>query len=105
MTVAIDVQNKAVLELLAALEQMKLVRTLSRRERETLAGEVFDDAYPEDVPNLETLAAIQEAEDIISGKVQAKTYQSVNELFDEIEAEITEEEAAEAAKPAAEAIC
>jgi len=88
MTVAIDVKNRAVLDLLAALEQMKLVRTLSRREREALAVEDFDATYPDDVPNLETLAAIQEAEDIINGRVKAKTYHSAEELHDEIEAEM-----------------
>ena len=35
--------------------------------------------------NRETEAAIQETRDILSGKVQAKSYGSVQELFDELE--------------------
>jgi len=42
--------------------------------------------------NEETIAAMKEARDIASGKVKAKAYTSVDEFFDEIEEEITEEE-------------
>lgn len=37
--------------------------------------------------NRETEDAIQETRDILSGKVQAKSYGSVQELFDELDAE------------------
>ena len=46
--------------------------------------------------NEETLAAMQEAEDIMSGKVQAKVYNSLEEFKAEIEAEIAAEDAANA---------
>ena len=35
----------------------------------------------------DTEAAMQEARDIMSGKVQAKSYRSAQELFDELDAE------------------
>ena len=35
----------------------------------------------------DTVAAIKEAKDIMSGKVEAKTYGSTKELFDELDAE------------------
>ena len=35
----------------------------------------------------DTIAAINEAKDIMSGKVDAKTYGSAKELFDELDAE------------------
>ncbi|GAB6393217.1 MAG: hypothetical protein MdMp014T_2590 [Treponematales bacterium] len=38
-------------------------------------------------PNAETLAAVQEARDIMSGKIQAKTYYSLDELNRELDAE------------------
>ena len=38
----------------------------------------------EDVPNEETLTAMQEAEDIASGKVTAKVYFSAKEMIDDI---------------------
>jgi len=53
----------------------------------------------------ETLAAIQEARDIMSGKVKSKGYNSAEELFDEIEAEIAAEEEAEAKRAPLEAVC
>jgi DNA-damage-inducible protein J len=37
--------------------------------------------------NIETEAAIQEARDIIDGKVMAKSYSSVQELFKELDCE------------------
>ena len=37
--------------------------------------------------NKETEAAMQEAKDIMSGKVSAKSYSSARELFDELDAE------------------
>ncbi|MGN0679842.1 MAG: hypothetical protein ACI4JS_09290 [Oscillospiraceae bacterium] len=37
------------------------------------------------IPNEKTLTAMQEAEDIISGKVKAKSYNSVQELFEDLE--------------------
>ena len=37
--------------------------------------------------NQETEAAIQETRDIMSGKVEAKSYSSARELFDELDAE------------------
>ena len=37
--------------------------------------------------NKETIAAINEARDIMSGKVEAKSYGSAKELFDELDVE------------------
>lgn len=36
------------------------------------------------VPNKKTLDAIKEAEDIISGKINAKTYSSFEEMWDDL---------------------
>ena len=41
-------------------------------------------------PNQETLAAMREAEAILSGQVKAKTYHSVQELFTDLDAEPAE---------------
>ena len=38
-----------------------------------------------EIPNEKTLAAMQEAEDILSGKIKAKSYDSVQELFEDLE--------------------
>lgn len=37
-----------------------------------------------DIPNAETLAAMQEAEDMLSGKIPSKKYSSTKELFEEL---------------------
>ena len=38
-----------------------------------------------DIPNAETIAAIKEVDDMISGKIPSKRYSSVEELFEELE--------------------
>lgn len=39
-----------------------------------------------DIPNAETLAAIKEMDDMISGKIPAKRYTSTKELFEDLDA-------------------
>ncbi|MBQ3426566.1 MAG: type II toxin-antitoxin system RelB/DinJ family antitoxin [Clostridia bacterium] len=39
-----------------------------------------------DIPNAETLAAMREMDDIISGKVETKRYKSTKELFEDLNA-------------------
>lgn len=39
-----------------------------------------------DIPNAETVAAIKEMDDIVSGKISAKKYTSIDELFEDLEA-------------------
>ncbi len=38
-----------------------------------------------DLPNKETLEAMQEVDDIISGKSSAKTYKNADELFEDLD--------------------
>ena len=38
-----------------------------------------------DIPNSETVAAIKEMDDMISGKIPAKRYSSTKELFEDLE--------------------
>lgn len=38
-----------------------------------------------DIPNAETLAAMKEVDDMISGKIPAKKYTSTDELFKDLE--------------------
>lgn len=50
-----------------------------------VGGLPFEVKYPN--YNAETLKALQEAEDIASGKIKTKIYASAKELFDELESE------------------
>ena len=38
-----------------------------------------------DIPNAETIAAIKEMDDMLSGKIPAKRYSSTKELFEDLE--------------------
>lgn len=44
-----------------------------------------------EVPNAETIAAMKEADDILSGKIEAKSYSSFNDLLTDIMQEDDEE--------------
>ena len=50
-----------------------------------VGGLPFDMSLPK--YNEETLAAMQEARDIASGKIKSKSYSSLQEMIDEIESE------------------
>ena len=39
-----------------------------------------------DIPNAETVAAIKEMDDMLSGKIPAKRYSTTKELFEDLEA-------------------
>lgn len=54
-----------------------------------LRKSIMEGGLPFDMrsPNAETLAAMRETEDIIAGRVQAKSYSSARELFDDLDAE------------------
>lgn len=39
-----------------------------------------------DIPNAETVAAIKEMDDMVSGKISTKKYASIDELFEDLEA-------------------
>lgn len=46
---------------------------------------MFSGSASDEIPNEKTLAAIQETEDILSGKIKVKSYSSVKELFEDLE--------------------
>lgn len=52
---------------------------------------VYEQGIPFDVrreqPNAETLAAMRDADDILSGKIKVKSYKNARELFDELDGE------------------
>lgn len=48
-------------------------------------------------PNTETMAALQESDDIINGRIQAKTYNSAAELIREAQEEVNAENQADIA--------
>ena len=54
-----------------------------------LRKSIMEGGLPFDMrqPNADTIAAMKEADDIIAGRVQAKSYASAKELFDELDAE------------------
>ena len=56
---------------------------------------IMEYGFPFDVkfsPNAETLLAIQEAEDILSGKVKAKSYKNFAEILEDVKEEMKAED-------------
>jgi len=113
MTLEIGIINPGVLKLLADLEQLNLIRLPPETTQTAPCGGSEADTADECPicaaygykPNAETLAAMQEARDIMSGKIKAKAYHSAKELSDEILAEIRAEEEAEADQMLESAVC
>ena len=58
-----------------------------------LRKSIMEGGLPFDMrgPNAQTLAAMRETEDILSGKAPSRRYVSARELFDEIDAEDADE--------------
>lgn len=71
--------------------------TLSDAVNIFLRKSIMEGGLPFDMrpsrPNAETVAAMRETEDILSGKTQTKRYASARELFDELDAEMEREDA------------
>ncbi len=71
--------------------------TLSDAVNIFLRKSIMEGGLPFDMrtsePSAETLAAMRETEDILSGRVQAKRYASARELFDDLDAEVEREDA------------
>ena len=80
-------QKKASLEELYGNLGMTLAEAVNIFFEKSLmeGGIPFDVRVPK--YSKDTIAAIKEAKDIMSGKVEAKTYGSAKELFDELDAE------------------
>ncbi|SFK75421.1 DNA-damage-inducible protein J [Lachnospiraceae bacterium KH1T2] len=80
-------QKKASLENLYGSLGMTLAEAVNIFFEKSLmeGGIPFDVRVPK--YDKDTIAAINEANDIMSGKVEAKTYGSAKELFDELDAE------------------
>ena len=77
-------------------EHAKALFAFCGKTAEEAVKELFEraayDEYPHYEhlePNTETLAAIQECEDILSGKIHAKAYTDIDEMFSDI---LSEEE-------------
>ena len=86
-TMRIEEKKKADAEALFRTLGITLPQTVNMFISQSLlvGGIPFDVRIPRF--NHETEAAMQEAKDIMSGKVSAKSYSSARELFDELDAE------------------
>jgi DNA-damage-inducible protein J len=87
MYIRIDPQIKADVEAIYARYGMSVTDAINifLHQSRNVGGLPFDLRQPR--YNSETEAAVQEARDIISGKMQTKSYAAVDELFADLENE------------------
>jgi DNA-damage-inducible protein J len=87
MYIRIDPQVKADVEAIYSRYGMSITDAINifLYQSRNVGGLPFDLRQPR--YNAETEAAIQEARDIMSGKIQTKSYATVDELFADLEAE------------------
>ena len=56
---------------------------MTERQLESFV-QLFSEIAVDEIPNEDTLQAMKETEDILSGKVKAKGYNSAKELFEDL---------------------
>ncbi len=84
MSIRMDTELKKQAEVMLADMGLNMTTALNMFLRQVVRQGKIPFEIATDIPNAETLAAIQEVDDMISGKIPAKKYSSVDELFEDL---------------------
>lgn len=84
MSIRMDTELKKQAEVMFADMGLNMTTALNMFLRQVVRQGKIPFEIATDIPNAETLAAIQEMDDMISGKIPAKKYSSVDELFEDL---------------------
>ncbi len=85
MSIRMDTELKKQAEVMLADMGLNMTTALNMFLRQVVRQGKIPFEIATDIPNAETLAAIQEMDDMISGKIPAKKYSSVDELFGDLD--------------------
>lgn len=86
--ISIDADIKAKAQELFADFGLDLSTAINMFLRQSVRENAIPFSVSREVPNSDTLEAIKEMEDMLSGKVVAKKYSSMEELFEDLDDEI-----------------
>ena len=84
MSIRMDVELKKQAEAMLSDMGLNMTTAMNMFLRQVVRQGRIPFEIATDIPNAETLAAIEEAEDMLSGKISAKKYSSTKELFEEL---------------------
>ncbi len=84
MSIRMDVELKKQAEAMLSDMGLNMTTAMNMFLRQVVRQGKIPFEIATDIPNAETLAAIEEAEDMLSGKISAKKYSSTKELFEEL---------------------
>ncbi|MBQ2284779.1 MAG: type II toxin-antitoxin system RelB/DinJ family antitoxin [Clostridia bacterium] len=84
MSIRMDTELKKQAEVMLADMGLNMTTALNMFLRQVVRQGKIPFEIATDIPNAETLAAIQEMDDMMSGRIPAKKYSSVDELFEDL---------------------
>lgn len=84
MSIRMDVELKKQAEAMLSDMGLNMTTAMNMFLRQVVRQGKIPFEIATDIPNAETLAAIEEAEDMLSGKIPAKKYSSTKELFEDL---------------------
>ncbi len=83
--ISIDADIKAKAQELFADFGLDLSTAINMFLRQSVRENAIPFSISREIPNAETIAAIKEMDDMLSGKIPAKRYSSIKELFEDLE--------------------
>lgn len=86
MSIRMDTELKKQAEAMLADMGLNMTTAMNMFLRQVVRQGKIPFEIATDIPNSETLAAMKEVDDMISGKIHAKKYTSTDELFKDLEA-------------------
>ena len=85
MSIRMDTELKKQAEAMLADMGLNMTTAMNMFLRQVVRQGKIPFEIATDIPNSETLAAMKEMDDMISGKITAKKYTSTDELFKDLE--------------------
>ncbi len=85
MSIRMDTELKKQAEVMLADMGLNMTTAMNMFLRQVVRQGRIPFEIATDTPNAETVAAIKEMDDILTGKVSAKRYKSTKELFEDLE--------------------
>lgn len=86
MSIRMDTELKKQAETMFADMGLNMTTAMNMFLRQVVRQGKIPFEIATDIPNAETLAAIKEMDDMLSGKIPAKKYSSTKELFEDLDA-------------------
>ena len=85
MSIRIDTELKKQAEVVFSDMGLNMTTTINMFLRQVIRQGRIPFEIATDIPNAETMAAIKEMDDILSGKISTKRYSTTKELFEDLE--------------------